>query len=117
MPARLQAHAARLAPGTTVLAYQTIFIDYLPPAARAAYRAGMEDWVRRTPSGIWLTLEIEDHPGGPHPAAIRATLCGRSEEIRSFVLARCGFHPSVVVPDGDGVAALRALAAIEPVGP
>jgi hypothetical protein len=110
MPARLAALTAKLPPGTLVLAYQTIFIDYLPATTRAAYIAGMQAWLARTPSAVWLTLEQEPDPTGAFPAGLRASLRGRGADVRSLLLARCGYHPSVVSAEPGGVAELLALA-------
>jgi hypothetical protein len=114
MPARLAQLRAGLPADTVVLAYQTIFVDYLPADVRRAYEDGMARVIAGAQPGsmVWLTLELDaDEPGVQrHPAALRATARGRDGAIASWTLARCGYHPREVEPDAAAVAAFCATA-------
>jgi hypothetical protein len=79
-----------------VLAYQTVMRDYLEPAERAAYEAGMRGWLGAHPSGraLWMELEpVEREPGGGPPGALVAHVRAPWGELRDLELARCGLHP------------------------
>jgi hypothetical protein len=91
-----------------VLAYQTVFIDYVEPAARAAYVEGMRAWLAAAPSALWVELESGAQATPEWPAVIRATTRG-PDSLETLVLARCAFHPSVIDPDPGAVARLRAI--------
>ena len=79
-----------------VLAYQTVMHDYLEPAERTAYEAGMRGWLGAHPSGraLWVELEPVDHaaPGSP-PGALVAHVRAPWGELRDLELARCTLHP------------------------
>jgi hypothetical protein len=72
-----------------VLAYQTVFVEYLPPEVRAAYEAGMRRWSAR-PGVAWVELETGEG-GAPAPARIRVHRAGETAE-----LGACEYHPTVV---------------------
>lgn len=78
-----------------VLAYQSLMRDYLEPAERAAYEAGMRGWLGAHPSGraLWMELEpVERAPAGA-PGALVAHVRAPWGEVRDLELARCTLHP------------------------
>ena len=109
MPARLAVATAGLPEDTLVIAYQTIFIEYLPSDVRRAYVDGMHTWLAesRHPAA-WVELELTREPSRHSPAELRATFRGKDEDLHTAVLARCGYHPGAVDTQPDGVAAFRA---------
>jgi hypothetical protein len=110
IPARVES-ATRGQTGALILAYQTVFIDYVPAEARAHYQAGMEQWLARTPDAVWIQLEASTSASAPLPMALRATLRGHARTVRTILLGHCGYHPSAVDADPAGVAALKAAVA------
>jgi len=99
-----------LAPGTLVLAYQTVFREYLEAMVRAAYLDGMADWIASAPKScaLWIELEVAPEPTREHPAALIAHV----REGQTLVIGRCSFHPDVIDVDAQAAAALaRALTA------
>jgi hypothetical protein len=85
MPSRLDALTAR----GRVLAYQTVFIEYLPAETRSAYEAGMRAFLARHPERAMWT-ELEGAPrGSPGPAEIRVHTAAGDR-----VLASCEYHPT-----------------------
>jgi hypothetical protein len=100
--ARVAALSRELAPGTLLVAYQSILRDYLPEPVRVAYQEGMRAWLAATPPGAaaWLELEAVDHADRRWPCAITAHLPGGS-----LVLGRCGYHPDEVRVDAAAAAA------------
>jgi hypothetical protein len=78
-----------------VLAYQTVVRDYLEPAERHVYEAGMRGWLAAHPPGraVWVELEpVEDAAAGP-PGALVAHVRAPWGELRDLELARCALHP------------------------
>lgn len=75
--------------GRRALAFQTVFVEYLPPEVRARYEAGMRRWLAARPDSAWV--ELETGPGAHGPAVIRLHRAG---SVR--VLASCEYHPKVV---------------------
>ena len=95
-----------------VLAYQTVMRDYLEPAERSAYEAGMRDWLGSHPAGRTLWVELEPvHPTseGGIPGAIVAHVRTPWGELRSLELARCSLHPLRLDVRHAAVAELRSL--------
>lgn len=89
-----------------VLAYQTVFSAYLPPAVRDAYQDGMRTWLAAHPGrAAWVELEMPLRSSATL-AEIRAH-AARSGEVRTFRVAGCAYHPSDLVLDRD---AMRELA-------
>lgn len=96
-------------PDAFVLAYQTVMIEYLEPAVRAAFEEGMGTWLdAHRGRAAWCRLE-----GAPRhlrqdalPAAIDVALRRASAAggIERFVLARCEWHPEAVHVDAAAVA-------------
>jgi len=101
--APLERLAAAVPGGGLAVAIQTIVRDYLDGPTSAAYEDAMRTWLASRPKGsaVWLELEIAPAGEDDLPAAIRAHL----------VLARTGYHPSVVRPDPDAVATFVELTA------
>jgi hypothetical protein len=108
IPARIDAQTRGQEAGTLIVAYQTVFIDYVPAAARAHYVGGMEHWLSRTPGAVWIQLEASTLPHPPLPLALRATLRGHTRTVRTVLLGHCDYHPTAIAPDPAGIAALRA---------
>ena len=107
IPAIVADRTRDLAPGTRVLAYQTMTIEYFPPAEREAYTAGMQRWLESAPNACWLQLERDVAGDRAFPATITATCAGTGRSVARVRLARCGYHPKVVHPDSDGVRSFR----------
>ena len=108
MPARLDAATRDLPANTLVLAYQTIFIEYLPADVRRAYVDGMHTWLTQTPrSAVWIELELTREPSRHSPAEMRASFRSRDWDLHTVVLARCGYHPAAVDAQPEGVTKLR----------
>ncbi len=108
MPERVEAAAAILSEDTLVIAYQTIFIEYLAADARRAYVDGMHTWLARSARpAMWVELELTREPSRHSPAELRATFRGSDDDLHTAVLARCGYHPGAVDVQPDGVSALR----------
>lgn len=80
-----------------VLAYQSIFRDYLDAPKKREYLERMA----RTPA-LWIELETIDPANREYACAITAHWRGES-----FLLGRCGYHPTDVIVDE---AEVRALA-------
>jgi hypothetical protein len=109
IPGLIEAATRALPVDTLVIAYQTVFIEYLSPAASAAYVAGMRGWLQRAPAAVWLELEGADPPVGRWPALLRATARDPGGALRMAVIARCGYHPSTIAPEPEAVAWLQGL--------
>lgn len=111
IPARLDL-LSRAERSALVLAYQTVMRDYLEPSERAAYEAGMRDWLGAQPPGtaLWVELEgVEADGGSPSPAALVAHLRTPWGALRDLVLARCTFHPLRLEVRREAEAELGAL--------
>jgi len=108
IPERIAERTRALPAGMLVLAYQTMTVEYFPPADRAAYVAGMEAWIARTPGTAWIQLERDLTGDRSLPASIRATIGAGDGSSRGVLLARCGYHPRIVRPIADGVLAVAA---------
>jgi hypothetical protein len=111
MPATLAAVAAAH-PDAVVLAYQTVFVEYLPPATRAAYEAAMTGWLAQYPGrALWARLESTIPPEPTLPAALELDRAV-GERVERYRLARCEFHPLVLQLDRQALAA--AVAGLRP---
>jgi len=99
--------------GALVIAYQTVFHDYLARDERAEYRAGMHGWLSAHPPGqaLWVELEPSTGPGidPPRACALVAHLRAPDGVLRTMTLARCGYHPRVLHPEWETVNELRML--------
>ena len=80
-----------------VLAYQSIFRDYLDAPKKREYLERMA----KTPA-LWIELETNDPANRDYACGITAHWRGES-----FLLGRCGYHPTDVIVDE---AEVRALA-------
>jgi hypothetical protein len=110
MPSRIDAVTLGLPPEVLVIAYQSIFIEYLASDVRRAFVDGMHTWLSQPRRRrLWVELELTREPSRHSPAEMRATFRGRDEDLHTVVLARCGYHPGAVDVQPDGVASLRAL--------
>jgi hypothetical protein len=95
-----------------VLAYQTVMRDYLEPAVRVAYEAGMRDWLGSHPAGraLWVELEpVDGDPAGVMPGALVAHVRSPWGQLRDLELARCTLHPLQLDVRRRAVEELRAL--------
>jgi hypothetical protein len=108
MPECVARRTQELPSGARVLAYQSLMIDYLPRVTRDSYVRGMRAWLAQAPNALWV--ELEQQTGAPEelPVVIRATFRGGGDDVHTVTLARCGYHPTALYPDLDGVKALRA---------
>jgi hypothetical protein len=83
-------------PDDFVLAYSTVFFEYLLPDEKAAFRSGMHAWLGRTPDRtLWVELEATRGEITPElPAEIRATRASSSAPgaVTTVRLARCDYH-------------------------
>jgi hypothetical protein len=99
--------------GALVIAYQTVVRDYIPPADWAEFATAMQGWLATHPPGLALWVELEADPGGEKglsyllEAHVRVP-GGPGDDVRTLPLARCGPHPSVLVPDPAAVGELTA---------
>ncbi len=109
VPARLDLLSASDA-ATLVIAYQTVVRDYLDPAERREYEAGMRNWLGTQPAGraLWVELEPEND-GADLMGSIVAHVRAPRGELRDLELGRCELHPSWVERRPAGEAELRAL--------
>lgn len=106
-PARLARLRGALGDQPVILAYQTLVRDYLPPAERQAFTAGMRAWVAGDPAAAWIELETAPHGVSRElPAALVATVAGETDPPVSLLLARCAYHPTTLHIDGDAVGEL-----------
>ncbi len=95
-----------------VFAYQTVLRDYLAPAERAEYEAGMRDWLAAQPPGqaLWVELEAAEEDGSlDGGAAIVAHTRAPGGGVRDLELARCGFHPTRIDRRHAAVAEVASL--------
>jgi len=94
----------RPAADSPVLVFQSIVRDYLPAAERAAFEAGMSQWLQSAPAGsaLWVELEMtqESHSDLP-PSHITAHVRG-SDRLQVHTLARCEPHPQILQVDHTG---------------
>jgi hypothetical protein len=90
MPAWLERYSLAH-PELVVLAFQTVFAEYLPPEALRFYLEGMKAWVAGdSHSRLWVELERAPE-GCPGPAELKAHF-----GERSVVVASCEYHPLVI---------------------
>jgi hypothetical protein len=92
MPERLEQLARA---GARVLAYQTVFIDYLRPEAREAYVTAMRAFVGRHP-GRAMWTELERASDGSAHAELRV-----HTHDADRVLLSCDYHPTRCVRSGE----------------
>jgi hypothetical protein len=114
VPARLDELAAGLPSDTLLVAYQTLVRDYLPPALRERHEQAMHSWVAARVGGARAFVELEAPPEtfsrpassaplGPTPMSLTAHVRDGTG-VRTLSLARCGYHPALVIPDDEAVA-------------
>lgn len=108
MPECVARHTQDLPSGVLVIAYQSLMIGYLPRVTRDSYARGMRAWLAHSPNAIWV--EVEQPAAAPRelPVVIRATFRGGGDDVHTVTMARCGYHPTALYPDLDGLRALRA---------
>lgn len=107
---RLADAAARLSSlpdGMFVLCTQTIVRDYLAPAERERYEAGMREFLRRRAPHSALMAELEVDLGDVDVPNRSATLvvrfATRDGSLRELVMARTHPHPRQLFIDADAV--------------
>ena len=113
VPARLESMAKKLGPDVFILAYQSLVRGYIEPDRRELYVRGMRAWLASSPRGraVWVECELAGDKNMADPVEIVAHAHVGGGEVRSFCIARCGYHPRSVAPEVAAVAALqRALA-------
>jgi hypothetical protein len=116
MPARLHAIAASTKPPARVVAYQTVFRDYLLAEDAERFDASMRGWLGAwRDRSLWCELEQPSH-GGPGPAELRVH-AAFSVGIRTLVLGSGEFHPTSLRVNALAVRELEALAAGLPAFP
>jgi hypothetical protein len=83
-------------PDDFVLAYSTVFFEYLLPDEKAALLSGMHAWLGRSPDRtLWVELEATRTDVTPQlPAEIRATRASPEAPgaVTTVRLARCDYH-------------------------
>ncbi len=106
MPANLE-RLAEQHPKARILAFHTIFAEYLTPGDRTAFDLAMSAWLRRHPRrAIWVAFESAPR-GSPGPADLRVRLADEA-----FVVASGDYHPrSLVVENAELEALALALGA------
>jgi hypothetical protein len=84
----------------------------------------MRAWVAAEASAVrrvWIELEFPGegssgpavpHAPAPVPMALTAHLRTPDGAVHTRMLARCGYHPTLIVPDAEGVAAFVAITKI-----
>jgi hypothetical protein len=120
-PARLEALAAALPADAVLIAYQTVVREYLPSDVRDQHAAAMQAWLAGGTGGeagagprrVFVELEVapEGWTGSeiPNPMALVAHVAGSGP----LLLARCGYHPTVLTPDPTAVAVFAAATAAD----
>jgi hypothetical protein len=104
MPARLGRLREETDPRVMIIAYQSLLRDYLAPAERAAFTAGMQRWLAADPAALWVELETAPHGATRElPAALVATAGSETDPPVSFLLARCAYHPTALHVDDRAV--------------
>jgi hypothetical protein len=111
VPSIVAERTRALPPGTLVLAYQTMSIEYFPPEERAAYGAGMRSWLASAPNGCWLELERDAAGDRSWPAAIRRDLRERRRDRARAASRAAATTRGLVLPDADGIRPFRAWGA------
>jgi hypothetical protein len=104
-PARVARIRREVGPDPLVLAYQSVFRNYLEAAEREEYEAGMRRWLAAEPPGRSLWVELEARAEGATlawPAALVTHLPAPGGGVRDLLLARCGYHPRVIAVEEDG---------------
>jgi hypothetical protein len=97
MPAWLEGLSVRM-PDARVLAYQSIFAEYLVPEARARFEAAMRSWVVSHPGrAVWLQFETAPR-GAPGPVRITATV-PKSGPADDLVIGASEYHPTSIALD------------------
>jgi hypothetical protein len=112
------------------LAFQSVFAEYLPPDARAAYDGAMLRWLASRPrAALWVTFETAPPPqerarvpraGQERPRVPRAVDSPGPVEIRahmadgSFLLGTCEYHPTSVTVHEAALGALRERLRLSP---
>ena len=96
-----------------ILAYQTVFREYLAPVVRESHAASMHAWLGALPPGRGLWIELETAAmaaDSSAPVAITAHVRAAEGDVRALEIARTSHHPREVEPIPDAVRDLvRAL--------
>jgi hypothetical protein len=78
--------------------------EYLPVPVRERHERGMRAWVAARGGATRVFVELEAEPDlevqPATPMALSAHIADATapDGVRTFVLARCGYHPTLVVP-------------------
>jgi hypothetical protein len=113
---RLERSAARDLPRalavnrrSAAIAFQTVVRDFLAEEERAAYEAGMLDWLSASPPGlaIWVQLELETSAETEFAFGLTARVAAGDGATEPIPLARCGPHPRRLRVDEGALASFR----------
>jgi hypothetical protein len=94
---------------SAAIAFQTLVRDFLTEEERAAYEAGMLDWLSSSPRGlaIWVQLELEANAETEFPFGLTARVAAGDGPTEPIPLARSGPHPRRLRVDERAVASFR----------
>jgi hypothetical protein len=115
VPDRLERAATALPGDAVFVAYQTVVREYLPAPVRERHARAMRAWVaaRAGAARVFVELEADPDPEAEPatPFALTAHLADRAgtDVVRTVVLARCSYHPTLVVPDAAATEFLRKI--------
>ncbi len=108
MPARLEALTTLHVRGANILAFQSIFAEYLARSVRRRFEEGIRAWLLRYPGrALWAQLETAPK-GEPGPADVQIHVA-QGGVVHSFVVASSEYHPRVVVVQEARLASAHAL--------
>ncbi len=108
MPAWVEALSSRL-PEVCILAYQSIFAEYLVPEARASFETAMRAWVvRHEGRTVWARFETAPRTAPSRGLVHLTATFGRSGAAEERVVSGSEYHPSSVNVDAGALAEVRA---------
>ncbi len=100
-----------------VLCVQTIVRDYLAPAERENYEAGMRKFLLQRPPRSALIAELEVDAGSGEPsersAAIVLRFAARRGELRRLLMARTHPHPRRLFTSAEAINAFNAAFSVQ----
>jgi hypothetical protein len=97
-------------PDALVLATQTVVREYLGAPEGAEYDRGMDAWLlrERPGSAAWLQLEHATEGATREWPSWIVARWREGGAVRAALLARCGYHPSVLRVDEEGARAFAS---------